>query len=125
MKTLNDIRPTHKLSAPLTVKTKQLLTYSKFPETACVIPTGTDLQVHFSETRPDRIFFEYDGFLRVARVISAFKFFTKFRKCPSARSLEKTESERGGCMTCLGNFVEPDGYDQFGAPSWMLVIGVI
>jgi len=125
MKTLNDIRPDHKLSAGKTVKTKQPLTYSKIPETACVIPAGTELTVYFSEKRPDRIFFEYNGALRSATVVNAHKSFTGFNKCPSLRSIEKTVSIRGGCMTCLGNFVEMDGYDQFGAPSWALVLGIV
>ena len=125
MKTLNDIRPDHKLSAGKTVKTKQPLTYSKIPETACVIPAGTELTVYFSEKRPDRIFFEYNGALRSATVVNAHIGFTGFRKCPSLNSIQKMESERGGCMTCTGKFVEPDGCGDDGSPSWMLALGLI
>lgn len=126
MKTLNDIRTEYKLSNnPKLVKTKQTLTYSKFPETACVIQPGTELAVYFSEVNPSRIYFEYNGALRVSSIINAHKYFTSFHKCPSINSIQKMESERGGCKTCLGSFVEMDGYDQFGAPSWMLTLGVI
>jgi hypothetical protein len=125
IKTLNDIRSTHKLSDPKTVKTKLDLNYTKFPETACTIPAGTEVQVHFSEVNHGKIYFEYNGSLRVASVINAHKYFTGFRKCPSINSIQKMEWDRGGCMTCTGKFVEPDGTGSDGSPSWMLVIGII
>ena len=125
MKTLNDIRNEYKLSAPKSTRTKAALNFSKFPETACVIPAGTELEVYFSEVRPSRFYFEYAGAIRTATIERAHKFFTGFRKCPSLNSIQKMESERGGCMTCLGNFTEPDGFGPSGEPSWMLALGLI
>jgi hypothetical protein len=31
----------------------------------------------------------------------------------------------GDCESVLGNSVEPDGYDEYGAPSWLLAFGLI
>jgi hypothetical protein len=122
---INDIRTSHQLSAPKTVKTRQELTYSKFPETACTIPAGTKLEVHFSEARPGKLYFEFNGSVRVATISNAYKNFTGFRKCPSLNSIQKMEWNDGACMTCTGHKVEPDGYGPDGSPSWMLVLGVI
>jgi len=125
IKTLNDVRLAYKLSAPKTVKTKCDLTYAKIPETACTIPAGTELQVHFSETFSSKLFFEFNGALQSDYVVDAHKKFTGFSKCPSLRSIEKTENERGGCKTPTGYFVEPDGHGPDGSPSWGLVAGLI
>jgi hypothetical protein len=122
---INDIRTSHQLSAPKTVKNKVDLTYSKFPETACTIPAGTELEVHFSESRPGKLYFEYNGSVRVATVSNAHKFFTGFRKCPTINRIQRLEWDSGACMTCTGHKVEPDGHGPDGSPSWMLVLGVI
>ena len=47
------------------------------------------------------------------------------RKPPSVNSLMRTESDRGGCYTPAGNFVEPDGHDKWGCPSWMLILRLV
>jgi hypothetical protein len=46
-------------------------------------------------------------------------------KPPATNTLMKWEFDRGVCKTILGNVTEPDGHDEHGAPSWMLVMGVI
>ena len=51
------------------------------------------------------------------RITSAFK-------VPSMRSLEKYSYD-GIAKSVLGKRVEPDGRDEHGSPSWLLVIGVI
>lgn len=43
---------------------------------------------------------------------------------PDMDELEE-ESNDGVCSSVLGESVEPDGYDQYGSPSWLLVYGVI
>ena len=45
-------------------------------------------------------------------------------KVPSMAALEKY-SDDGIAKSMLGNKVEPDGYDDMGSPSWLLVVGVI
>lgn len=124
IKTLNDIRSTHKLSAPKTVKTKVELKYSKFPETACTIPAGTELQVHFSETNPGKIYFEYNGSVRVGTVYHAHKFFTGFSKPPGDKALENMVMD-SVAKSATGGRCEPDGYSSDSAPSWLLVLGLI
>lgn len=124
-KSIADIKEQLKLSEPLTVKTKRELNYTKFPESAVTIPVGTEIQLHFSEVNPGKAYFSYGGFIRTALLVVAHKNFTKIQKPPSVRSIEKMEWERGACKTVLGNITEPDGHDQYGAPSWMLVMGVI
>lgn len=53
----------------------------------------------------------------LVRITSAFN-------APSMRSLEKWSSD-GVAKSVGGKRVEPDGHDENGAPSWMLVIGII
>lgn len=124
IKTLATIKDEYKLSAPKTVTTKRDLTYSKIPETACTIPAGTQLQVHFSDVRHSRIFFEYNDALRAATVENAHKNFTGFHKVPGMKALERMAFD-GIAKTCTGKRTEPDGTGPDGSPSWLLVIGVI
>lgn len=51
------------------------------------------------------------------RVTSAFK-------APSIKTLER-QSNDGIVSSILGERVEPDGWDQYGSPSWLLALGVI
>ncbi len=51
------------------------------------------------------------------RVSSAFK-------APSLKTLEKWSYD-GVAKSIGGKRVEPDGYDENGLPSWMLVMGII
>jgi hypothetical protein len=124
-RTLNDIRPTHKLSDhPKSVTTKQQLTYSKNPETACVIPEGTELEVYFSEARPEKIYFDYAGALRCVTLANAHKYVTGFAKPPGMRTLERYSFD-GIAKSVTGARVEPDGYGPDGSPSWLLCLGLI
>lgn len=50
--------------------------------------------------------------------------FNGFEKVPSVRKLEKMSND-AICTTPLGNRVEPDGHDEHGCPSWLLVMGLI
>ena len=57
------------------------------------------------------------------RCASLPRYFSKF-KAPSLKTMEKW-SDDGVAKSMLGNKVEPDGYDDQGSPSWMLVAGII
>jgi hypothetical protein len=120
MKTLADIKST----GTRNTTTKRDLTWSKTPETACVIPAGTNLTIHFSEANPSRIYFEYAGSLRAARLVNAHQNYTGFSKQPSVNQLSKWDLD-GVCKTPTGHRTEPDGYGPDGSPSWLLVLGVI
>lgn len=43
---------------------------------------------------------------------------------PDMETLKEWNSD-GGCESVLGNWTEPDGYDEYGAPSWIMVLGFI
>jgi len=120
VKTLQDIKST----GTKTVTTKQQLTWSKNPATACVLPAGTTLTVHFSEARPSRIYFEYAGSLRAASLVRASQNFTGFSKAPSLNTLGKWDSD-GVSKTPTGFRVEPDGWGPDGSPSWLLAMEMI
>lgn len=56
----------------------------------------------------------------VVRIRNAFR-----SKAPkSMKTLEKW-AENGVAKSVLGKRVEPDGYDDEGSPSWLLVFGLI
>jgi hypothetical protein len=46
------------------------------------------------------------------------------KKCPSMKTLEKYSND-SICKSIGGKTVEPDGYDQDGYPSWLLVLNII
>ncbi len=47
------------------------------------------------------------------------------RPIPSIDTLYRWEAERGMCKTPAGKWTEPDGHDEWGCPSWMLVLHLI
>jgi hypothetical protein len=125
MKTLNEVRAERKLSETgNTCITKKELTYSKVPAAACVVPAGIKVEVFFSESNPERVYFEYAGSVRAVSTINAHKYFTGFKKCPSMNTLEKWSND-GIAKSVTGKKCEPDGYSNDFAPSWLLVMGVI
>lgn len=124
MKTIADIKTEKKLSAPKHVVTRRELKYSKFPETACVIPAGTALEVHFSEASPSKVYFDYAGSCRVGFVVNAHNNFTGFNKPPGLAALERYSND-GIAKTCTGARVEPDGFGPDGSPSWLICLGLI
>lgn len=124
-KTTEDVKTELKLwNTPLRVKTKRELKFSKNPETACVIPQGTEIDLYFSDVRHGRAYFNYDGALRATNLQVAHKSFTKLRKPPGLKSLERMSMD-GVVSTVTGKRTEPDGLGDDGSPSWLLVIGVI
>jgi hypothetical protein len=124
IKTISDVRIERKLSQPKTVTTKRALTFSSKPETACVIPAGTRLDVYFSETRPDFLHYEYNGSVRISRCSTAYLNFTGFSKPPTLPTLERYSND-GVAKTPTGERTEPDGFGQDGSPSWLLVLAII
>lgn len=124
MKTIESVRLEKKLSAPKSVTTKVELNYTKDSTTDCTIPIGTKLNVHFSETNLNRVYFDYNGSLRALSIVNAHKYITGFSKSPSLSTLERWSND-GYCKTPTGDKTEPDGYGMDGCPSWLLVVGMI
>jgi hypothetical protein len=109
-----------------TIETKRDLLYSKHPVSPCTVPVGTKMELYWSEKNPSRVYFDYAGHIRAVKVRNMHdSFFGKFTKMPTLNTLSKWEYEGGFCKTVLGEKVEPDGFGPSGAPSWMLVAGVI
>ena len=65
-----------------------------------------------------------DGSRLVLRVSNASRFLDRFPKEPSIRTMEKWSMD-GVAKAVDGSRVEPDGFSHDGAPSWLLVVGVI
>jgi hypothetical protein len=110
------------------VVTLRDLKYSK-SENPVEIPSGTHLELFFSEKNHAKAVFMHNGIRRgllVANLHATVKATngTKFSKPPSLRKLER-ESNDGVCTTVTGKRVEPDGIGDDGSPSWLLVMGVI
>lgn len=122
-RTLADVRVEKKLSPPKTTTLKRDMVFNQTPETACTIPAGTKLDVHFSESNPNLVYFEYKGSLRVSRLINAHNTFTGFSKPPGERALETYAD--GISKTPTGYKTEPDGHGEDGSPSWLLVLGLM
>lgn len=80
----------------------------------------------------DRMMFSYiyriDDTKRQNRMMiltqNLYKYVKGATKLPGHRSLEKMVSD-GIAKSVLGKRVEPDGYDSYGSPSWLIVLGLI
>lgn len=88
------------------------------------IPKGSKVEVDFSTKFNSKIFVTIGDEVRIASITNAHKWLPKFNKVPSERVLS-TYVDSGIAKTVLGNKTEPDGHDSFGAPSWLLVLGLI
>lgn len=116
------------LSPSLRVTTKRELSWNtKTPvdgKPPVTIPQGTQIEVHFSETVPTRLFLKHGDRLLRIRLADAHKAVTGIGKMPSLRTLERYSMD-GVAKTPTGHRTEPDGYGPDGSPSWLLVMGVI
>lgn len=65
-----------------------------------------------------------DGRTISTRAYIAHTKLTGFKQPPSERTLEKWVAD-SVVSSITGQRVEPDGYDKYGFPSWLLVIGLI
>lgn len=107
---------------PLATKVNIKYSKSRFP---AEYPAGTKVELYFDGNSTTYAFFDKDGVTRPLRISNLHKYFgTQFKKCPSVASLSRM-SDEGYCTTVNGEKTEPDGFDKYGAPSWLLVVGVI
>ena len=65
-----------------------------------------------------------DGRTISTRAMMAHSRLTGFKQPPTMKTLERWV-EDGIAQSITGKRVEPDGYDQYGFPSWLLVMGLI
>lgn len=90
-----------------------------------VTPAGTPVHIDFCNIHPGRIYVTAgERVYKTGLVNKANKRFTGIGKVPGFLTLQKY-SNNGIAKTVTGDKTEPDGYGSNGAPSWMLVIGII
>jgi hypothetical protein len=65
----------------------------------------------------------YSGDIKRMHVTKLYLYFSEFEK-PSIEELME-QSNDGICQSICGERVEPDGYDEYGSPSWLLAMGCI
>ena len=56
--------------------------------------------------------------------ITCYKFFSDFDPQPNDELLNDWIKD-GGCESPLGLWIETDGYDKYGCPSWLLILGKV
>ena len=107
----------------ITSKTRKELTWTdKITGEVYVIPTGETVHIWFSPRKHStRLFIQHNDEVKITRNTLAF---TGIIKEPGIKTLEKWSND-GVCKSLTGCRVEPDGWGPDGAPSWMLVAGVI
>jgi len=104
------------------------LTYSKSNKPA-QFPAGIEIELYFKPEMESRAFFKdstgYERPLVTKLLASTVKAQgVTFGKIPSFNTLERWMND-GVCKTPTGARVEPDGHDEYGSPSWLLVLGLI
>lgn len=111
----------------ITCTTIRELNFAK-STTPVVIPTGTTIQLYFKTEKPARAYFMHNGIERPLTVphlhLTVKSSSVKFKKPPGIKAMERA-SDVGVMTTVTGAKVEPDGYDTYGAASWLLVMGLI
>lgn len=87
------------------------------------IPKGTEITVVWGENGKPTITIPS---LKSEPFSLGNKFLIKIlgKKVPSLTTLERW-SDDGVAKTILGTKTEPDGYGNYGEPSWLLVMGLI
>lgn len=96
--------------------TKALLRDLRIKSTGEVIKAGTVFSIAFSP----------NGAMTVSNGDKVFntRLYSMFFKAPSLATLERW-SDSGVAKTPTGHKVEPDGIGPDGAPSWLLIMGLI
>jgi len=81
--------------------------------------------VKYSKKYPFKVEFKKNtGETIVMRIPEAYRFVKGMPKPPSMRQIENW-MEEGSAKAVDGKTVEPDGTSPSGAPSWLLVLGLI
>jgi hypothetical protein len=89
-----------------------------------VYPIGTTFELRWDKERYGTTFATTAGREVKLGTARLHKYFN-VSKPPTVNTLMKWEFDSGTCKTVLGKKTEPDGTDEYGSPSWMLVMGVI
>lgn len=86
-----------------------------------VFPVGTELNIgNFINDRSVEV--SSEG--RDMRIRTTTLAYLMGKKAPSINTLQRW-SDDGVAKSVLGKRIEPDGHDEYGSPSWLLVMGLI
>lgn len=88
------------------------------------IPKGAKVECEFNESMRTIFLVHYEDKTFKLKYGSASAYLTGFNKEPSMLKLEKYVND-GIATTPLGTRTEPDGYGEYGEPSWLLILGLI
>lgn len=90
------------------------------------IVAGTKATISFDPRSNSVALVQFDGRDKptVLKIVNLHKYFAGMSKPPTMSALEKM-NDKGVCSTVTGARVEPDGYGPDGAPSWLLVMGMV
>jgi hypothetical protein len=97
------------------------------------IVAGTTVTVNFNREDASRMTIEGQGIniktlapctVSIVCKSARWNYYFKGKKIPTEKTLENWYSE-GVCKSLAGKRVEPDGWDDVGTPSWLLVLGMI
>ncbi len=109
MKNTKEIRFKNPDIPPVPVGTICTVSFSDEKHTLCKLnislPDGTQKQINFA-------------------ILGLAKYFADDFTEPTLEQLGEWVND-GIAETVLGNRTEPDGFDEYGAPSWLLVLGMI
>lgn len=87
---------------------------------------GESVVLEFPEDRPMFVHIYRDGSKNQKLVVltkNLYKYVKGATKPPSMSAIERMVD--GTSKSVLGKRVEPDGHDEYGSPSWLLVLGFI
>ena len=90
-----------------------------------IYPVGTVFELNWNREKHYSITFATNNGREVKLSTLRLHRYFNVPKPPTLKTLEKWEFDSGTCKTVLGKKTEPDGTDEYGSPSWMLVMGVI
>jgi hypothetical protein len=89
-----------------------------------VTPAGSPVHIDFCELRAGRIYVTDGDKVYKTGLVNAPKYYTGINKIPTMKTLQKYMWD-GIARTVTGEKTEPDGFGTNGAPSWLLVVGII
>jgi len=87
-----------------------------------IVPVGTSCELQFQEGAS--VCTVHAGSVKFRMQLTSLPFYFNKIKVPSLETAGKWIDD-GIARSILGKKVEPDGHDDEGSPSWLLVMGLI
>ena len=94
-------------------------------KTGEILHAGTQVKICWDSTKTKHAIVKQNNTEYKLRNSSLNKYFgAPFKKAPTPNKLQQWSND-GVCQTVLGTKTEPDGYGNYGEPSWLLIFGMI